>query len=71
MKESQVIRIWDYLVANGSITPLEAMNLFGVMRLAAVIHVIRHRFGIDIKTEMIEVKNRFGETARVARYRMA
>lgn len=42
-------KILDYLESNGSITPLEALNLFGCFRLAARICELKHE-GIEIKS---------------------
>ena len=52
------------------ITPLQAMDHFGCMSLAQRIYDLRER-GYDINSEIVEVKNRYGETCRVARYTLA
>ena len=70
MKDTQVKRALRYMREHGSITPLEAIEAFGCTRLAAVIHVIR-RMGIGVDMEMVAVRNRYGETCHVARYRLA
>lgn len=59
----------DYIVAHGSITTLQAFAI-GVARLASRIFDLRAK-GIQIKSEMVNVKNRKGETCRVARYWLA
>ena len=51
------------------ITPLQAMEQFGCMRLTSRIHDLRQR-GYDISSTMVEVKNRYGETCRVSQYRL-
>ena len=69
--KGQKERVLEYLYLYGSITPLEAMKEFGIMRLAAVIFELRDKkggYGIPIETEMCEDKNRFGEKVRYARY---
>ena len=71
MKDTQVRRTLRYMREHGSITPLEAIESFGCTRLAAVIHTIRHVWHIDIDMEMVAVKNRYGETCHVARYKLA
>ena len=71
MKDTQVRRVLRYMREHGSITPLQAIEAFGCTRLAAVIHTLRHVWHIDIDMEMVAVKNRYGETCRVARYRLA
>lgn len=51
----------------GSITDLEAFSEFGIRRLGARIWDLR-RDGYAIETEMVEGRNRFGETTRYAKY---
>lgn len=51
----------------GSITALEAMQEYGIMRLGARIWDLRHE-GHDIASEFVTGKNRYGETTRYARY---
>lgn len=67
MKKSQASRISGYMDEFGSITPLEAMRDLGVYRLAARIADLR-KSGVDIKTTMIDVPNRYGTSSKVARY---
>lgn len=62
---SKTDRLSSWLRAGRSITPVEALNRFGVMRLAARVHDMR-REGLPIITERV---TRNG--AHVARYRMA
>ena len=65
--KSQKERTLEYIREYDSITPLEAMRDLGVYRLSAVVFDLREE-GYDIETTMVEVPNRFGSTARVARY---
>lgn len=53
---SQNKAILQHLQKGNSITPLEALHLFGCLRLSARIHDLIHIFGHDIKCEMI-IKN--------------
>lgn len=71
MKETQVRRALRFMREHGSITSLDAFETFGCTRLAAVIYTIRHDWNIDVDMEMVNVKNRFGGTCRVARYSIA
>ena len=66
MSETQKTRIWNYLVEEGSITPMDAMREFGAMRLAAVIFELRKEHVII--TEFETAKNRYGEPVTYARY---
>jgi len=68
-KPTQNERIIDYMNRFGSITQLEALRDLGVMRLASRISDLRSR-GVPIESEMIEVKNRFGEKGHAKRYRL-
>lgn len=63
----QVDRIVEYMKENGGITSLEAARDLGCMRLGARIFEIKER-GIEVKSEFINVENRFGEICRVKRY---
>jgi len=51
----------------GPITPLEALNESGIMRLGGRIYDLRQA-GHDIRKEMVEVHTRNGGKAHVARY---
>lgn len=63
-KETQTKQILDYLKSGGTLTPLEALNKFGCLRLGARCWDIRNKLGIPIKTE--RVKTPSGKT--VAKY---
>jgi hypothetical protein len=63
MKQTQIERVFDWLVAGNTITPLQALDMFGSLRLGSIIHKLR-KHGWDIKTEMITI----GNHKRVARY---
>lgn len=62
-------RILAYLDAHESITQIEALNALGIMRLASRISDLRKK-GCPITSELVEVRNRYGETCRVKRYSM-
>lgn len=63
----QADRILAYMKEHGGITSLDASRDLGCMRLGARIFELKER-GHDIKSEYIEVKNRYGEKCRVKRY---
>lgn len=67
MKATQNVRIMEYLDEYGSITPLEAMQCLGVMRLAARIEELKHD-GVPIVMIRENVTNRWGEKTSFARY---
>lgn len=51
---TQCAQISDWLVKGNRLTSLDALNLFGCMRLASRIHDLRER-GYNIETERIQV----------------
>lgn len=60
-------RILRHLEDFGSITSLEAMRDYGIMRLASRISDLK-RAGVPIKKEMVRGENRYGEQTCFARY---
>jgi hypothetical protein len=64
--QSQRERICRHLDAGGSLTPLEALRMFGCMRLGARVYDLQ-RQGYPVVTEMVRLAN----GKRVARYRKA
>lgn len=60
---SQRANIKNHLEEGKSITPLEALQLYGCFRLAAVIFILKDE-GMDIQTKMIKV----GKNKRCAKY---
>lgn len=65
---TQCERILRHLDDYGSITQGEAMQEYGIYRLASRINDLR-RNGCLIVTEMVSGRNRYGETTHYARYR--
>lgn len=64
---TQCERILRHLEDYGSITSLEAMSEYGIMRLASRVNDLR-RLGYPIVTETVTGKNRYGEVTSYARY---
>lgn len=60
-------RIIRHLKDYGSITSLEAINEYSILRLASRICDLKDK-GYDIKSEPVKAKNRYGEPIRYARY---
>ena len=54
----------------GSITSLEAMQEYGIMRLASRITDLK-KAGYPIRREIVSRKNRYGDTVNFARYSIA
>ena len=63
-------KILRYLEEYGSITPLEAFRDLGITKLATRISELKE-MGYEFKQEYMTGKNRFGETVRFMRYRLA
>lgn len=61
-------RVLEFMHEHGSITPLDAIWEFGIIRLAAVIYKLKHNHGIAIETHYETARDRFGEYTRYARY---
>lgn len=65
MKQTE--KIARHLETYGSITSLEAMQEYGIMRLASRVSDLK-KAGVAIRVEMVSGKNRFGEATSYARY---
>mgnify|MGYP001776897699 CR=1 FL=1 len=64
---SQRDLVIEHLKKNGSITPLLALNLFGIMRLSAIIYDLKKE-GYQFKTEIKRTRNRFVARCIYAEY---
>ena len=70
MKITQCDRILRHLKDNGSITSIEAVKEYGIIRLASRINDLKAQ-GIAIVSEVGTGKNRYGETTHFSVYRLA
>lgn len=68
-KPTQNERIIAYIKEKGGITQLEATSELGVLRLPSRINDLK-RLGYPIVDEWVKVKNRWGETCNVKRYKL-
>lgn len=68
MKQCEIVL--RHMEELGSITSLEAMQEYGIMRLASRITDLK-KAGYPIRREMVTRKNRYGETVTFARYSIA
>ena len=66
---TQTEKIMRHLEIYGSITPLEALEWYGIMRLASRISDLKKE-GALITREIATSRNRFGEPVRYAVYRL-
>lgn len=67
---TQCEMILKHMEECGTITSWEAMQEYGIMRLASRITDLKEA-GIPIKREMVSQKNRHGDTVTFARYSIA
>ena len=67
MPTKQTTKILRHIRQHGSITPLEALQEYGIMRLASRMCDIK-RAGFEVHKEMETSNNRYGEAVRYARY---
>jgi hypothetical protein len=65
MKQTE--RVLRHLQDYGSITPMDAIRDYGIMRLAARICDLREQ-GYSIKTKKVRDRNRYGEPSSYASY---
>lgn len=64
---TQYEMVKDHLDRFGSITPLEALKEYGIMRLASRMSDLKAD-GYRFKTETVTHKNKFGKNVSYARY---
>lgn len=64
---TQCERIVRHIEDYGSITSLDAMTEYGIMRLASRINDLKG-MGFNVKRVMESAKNRYGEPVSYARY---
>ena len=64
---SQKKKVLRHLETFGSIDPVQALQEYGVFRLAARIDELR-RDAYEIETHLVKTVNRFGEDVRFGRY---
>lgn len=55
--ESQRKQVRNWLMKGKSITPIEALQMFGAFRLSAIIFVLKNEYDMPIETEMVYEPN--------------
>lgn len=61
-------KVIEHLNLYGSITSLEAIDLYGATRLSAIIFNLRHRYNLNIVNETINFTDRYGNKANYVKY---
>ena len=69
MKDTQCNKILEHIKEHGSISPIEARVLYGVMRLASRVNDLRRR-GHNITSEIVTGVDRNGGKVRYAVYKL-
>ena len=69
-RSTQCADILEYMRENDSISPLEALDELGCMRLAARINDLR-KAGYKIESKRVSRKTASGKTVNYSRYRLA
>lgn len=67
-KMTKTKQVEAYLIAYGSIDSWTAIQSFGATRLSAIIFNPRHKKGMSIRTDTINVKDRNGNSCGFAKY---
>lgn len=70
MAKTQNEMIYEHMKKHGSITSMEAFELYGITRLASRIHDLRNIYGVRIVSDSITKKNRSGKLVSYSRYRI-
>lgn len=61
-------KVIEHLNLYGSITSLEAIDLYGATRLSAIIFNLRHKYNLNIVNETINFIDRYGNKANYVKY---
>lgn len=69
-KMPQTVKIRNHLIRYGSITSQEAWRLYNITRLSDVVYKLKYKKEprMDIKTEMVYERDRFGNPIQYAKY---
>lgn len=70
MKMTQCDRIMRHLVEHGSITSIEAITEYGILRLASRINDLKRK-GVKITSKTGTSKNRYGEKVHYSVYMLS
>lgn len=61
-------KVIEHLKLHGSITSLEAIELYGATRLSAIIYNLRYHYNMNIVSERVDFTDRFGSKSSYAKY---
>ena len=66
--KTKIEKVLWHLLEYGHITSWEAIKDYGATRLSAIIWVLRHKRGLNIRSERIEFTDRFGDKGHFVDY---
>ena len=66
-KITKLQKVLEHLQHNGTITSIEAIELYGATRLSAIIFNLRKR-GYIIETQMLDTIDRYGNPCHYGKY---
>jgi hypothetical protein len=67
MKLTQKQKVLRHLKEIGSITPIDALRDYSIMRLTSRVCELKDE-GHNIKSELVSGKNKYGESVRYSKY---
>ena len=67
MRDTKTKKVLEHLKKYSGLTPKQALDRYGVMRLASIVFNLRQQ-GHPIKSTEVKVKDKFGGTCKVAKY---
>lgn len=67
-KMNKTMAIKEHLEERGYITSWEAIHNYGATRLSAIIYNLRHNYGLNIVSENVSFKDRYGNNADYVKY---
>ena len=67
-KDNKTKKVLLHLQEHGYITSWDAIQLYGATRLSAIIYNLRHNYNLNIITEEIPFKDRYGNSSDYAKY---
>lgn len=66
-KVTKLQKVLEHLQQNGTITSIEAIELYGATRLSDIIFNLRKR-GYNIETKMLDTIDRYGNPCHYGKY---
>lgn len=57
---NKTLAVKNHLEEVGSITSMEAFQMYGATRLSAIIYRLRHNYGMEIGNKSNKIQDRYG-----------